>query len=256
MTASLTVTPAAAPLPEIRHLHIGRPAAWLRQGWQDLRAIGSPALAHGALIALLGGILLMLGSSHLYLVAAAVSGYLLVGPVMTSGLCELARRRDAHESLGFDDSLRALERNPDGLLHFGLLLAGIAVVWFALSALLLQVVFAASAPSLAVTLWGGATHLSPAQWAAYVGCGFILALVVFAMSVVAVPMLLDRQASVAEAVRTSARAVMHNLPVMMVWAALIVLVNFLGFATLLLGMVIVAPVLGFATWHAYRDLVA
>lgn len=255
MTASLIVTPAAAPAPPILHVHIGRPAAWLRHGWQDLRAIGSPALAHGALIALLGGILLMLGSSHLYLVAAAVSGYLLVGPVMTSGLCELARRREAHEPLGFDDSLRAMERNPDGLLHFGLLLAASALVWFALSALLLQVVFPASAPSLAVTLWGGGAHLSAAQWAAYIGCGFVLALMVFAVSVVAVPMLLDRHASVGEAVRTSARAVVHNLPVMMVWAALIVLLNVVGFATLLLGMVIVAPVLGFATWHAYRDLV-
>jgi uncharacterized membrane protein len=255
MTASLTVTPAAATVPAIHHVAIRRPAVWLQHGWQDLRAIGSPALAHGALIALLGGILLILGSSHLYLVAAAVSGYLLVGPIMTSGLCELARRREAHETLGFDDSLRALERNPDGLLHFGLLLAAIALVWFALSALLLQVVFPASVPSLAVTLWGGAAHLIASQWAAYVGCGFILALAVFAMSVVAVPMLLDRQSSVADAVRTSARVVMRNLPVMLVWAALIVLVNLLGFVTLLLGMVIVAPVLGFATWHAYRDLV-
>ncbi|MBV8784164.1 MAG: DUF2189 domain-containing protein, partial [Gammaproteobacteria bacterium] len=193
MNTSIAASPAAAP--PIRHVEIRRPFVWLQQGWQDLKAIGSPALAHGALIALLGGILLMLGSSHLYLVAAAVSGYLLVGPVMTSGLCELARRRAAHEALGFDDSLRALERNPDGLLHFGVLLAVIAFVWFALSALLLQVVFSASAPSLAVTLWGGASHMSGAQWATYIGCGFVLALTVFAMSVVAVPMLLDRHAS-------------------------------------------------------------
>ena len=185
MTTSITTASAPSLKPEIRHVDVGRPWLWLAQGWRDLKAIGSPAFAHGALIALLGGILLMLGSSHLYLVAAAVTGYLLVGPVMTSGLCELARRRAAREPTGFDDSLRSLTRDADGLLHFGLLLAIIALVWFVASAVLLQTVFSNSAPSLAVALWGGASHLSPAQWTAYFGCGFVLALLVFVLLVTA-----------------------------------------------------------------------
>src|SRR5215475_12846310 len=103
---------------EIRHIALRQPLEWLSRGWDDVREIGKPGLAHGLLIALLGAVLLVMGSTHLYLTAAAVTGYLLVGPVMTTGLCELARRREAREPLGFDESLQALTRNPDGLLQF------------------------------------------------------------------------------------------------------------------------------------------
>src|SRR5580658_10688202 len=117
MTASISVgTPQALAL-EVRRVPLRQPIEWLDRGWDDLKQIGIPGLAHGALIAVLGGVLLILGSTHLYLTAAAITGYLLVGPIMTTGTCELARRRDAHETLGFDESLQALARNPDGLMH-------------------------------------------------------------------------------------------------------------------------------------------
>ena len=256
MTTSVSVgKPANLPL-DIRHVPMWQPFQWLSRGWQDLKQIGRPGLAHGALIAILGAVLLMLGSTHLYLTAAAVTGYLLVGPVMTTGLCELARRRAAHESLGFDESLQALTRNPDGLMHFGGVLALIALSWFVLSAFLLQSVLNASVPSLADALWGGSADVSAAQILGYVGCGAVLAGIVFVMSVVAVPLIIDRHAGAADAIRASLRATLFNLPAMLVWAALIVGLTVLGFVTLLVGMVFVAPLLGYATWHAYRDLIA
>ena len=232
------------------------PSTWLQRGWDDLRAIGAAGLGYGALISILGGVLLMLGSTHLYLTAAAVTGYLLVGPVMTTGLCELARRHSAREPLGFDESLQALTRNPDGLLHFGGVLALIALLWFALSAVLLQSAFSAESPSLAVVLWGGAQTLGPRQLLGYLGCGAVLAAVVFAVSVVAVPLIIDRHATASQAIRASIRATFANLPAMFVWAALIVGLTALAFATFLIGMVVIAPLLGYATWHAYRDLIA
>ena len=76
------------------------------------------------------------------------------------------------------------------------------------------------------------------------------------MSVVAVPLIIDRHASASEAIRASLRAAAANVPAMVLWAALIVALTMLGFATLLVGMVVVAPLLGYATWHAYRDLIA
>jgi uncharacterized membrane protein len=233
-----------------------RPLQWLGGAWEDLKQIGPAGLAHGALIAVLGAVLLMLGSTHLYLIAAAVTGYLLVGPIMTTGLCELARRRAAREPFGFDESLQGLARNPDGLLHFGAVLALVAVLWFLLSAVLLQSVLSASAPSLAVALWGGSTNIGVAQVLGYVGSGAVLATVVFAVSVVAVPLIIDRHASASEAIRASLRTTVTNLPAMLVWAALIVAVTALGFLTLLVGMVVVAPLLGYATWRAYSDLIA
>jgi uncharacterized membrane protein len=256
MTTSVSVgKPANLPL-DIRRVPMWRPIEWLSRGWDDLKQIGRAGLAHGLLIAILGAVLLMLGSTHLYLTAAAVTGYLLVGPVMTTGLCELARRRAAHEPLGFDESLHGLTRNPDGLMHFGGVLALIAVSWFVLSAFLLQSVLNASVPSLAVALWGGSADVSAAQILGYVGCGAVLAGIVFAMSVVAVPLIIDRHASASDAIGASLRATLFNLPAMLVWAVLIVGLTVLGFVTLLAGMVIVAPLLGYATWHAYRDLIA
>jgi uncharacterized membrane protein len=256
MTTSVSVGSPGALNVEVRHVPARRALEWLSRGWDDVRRIGSAGLAHGALIAILGAVLLMLGSSHMYLTAAAVTGYLLVGPIMTTGLCELARRREARESLSFDDSLQALARNPDGLMHFGGILALIAVLWFVLSAVLLESVLNASVPSLAVALWGGSTLLSASQLLGYVACGAVLAAVVFAVSVVAVPLIIDRHASASEAIRASLRVTGANLPAMIVWAGLIVGVTAIGFLTLLVGMVVVAPLLGYATWHAYRDLIA
>jgi uncharacterized membrane protein len=256
MTTSVSVGHPERLDVQVRRVAMHQPVQWLERGWDDLRQIGWAGLAHGALIAILGGVLLMLGSTHLYLTAAAVTGYLLVGPIMTTGLCELARRREARESLGFDESLQALTRNPEGLMHFGGVLALIALMWFVLSAILLESALSASVPSLAVALWGGSATLSLSQLLGYVGCGALLATIVFAVSVVAVPLIIDRHARAADAIRASLRVTFSNLPAMLVWAALIVAVTAIGFLTLLVGMVIVAPLLGYATWHAYRDLIA
>jgi uncharacterized membrane protein len=240
---------------QVRRITLRQPLEWLGRGWSDLKEIGWPGLAHGALIAILGGVLLMLGSTHLYLTAAAVTGYLLVGPVMTAGLCELARRREARESVSFDESLQALTRNPEGLLNFGGALGLIALLWFVLSAILLESVLSAPIPSLAVALWGGSAPMSMPQLLGYIGCGAVLALAVFAVSIVSVPLIFDRHASATDAIRASLRATVSNLPATLLWAALIVAVTAIGFLTLLVGMVIVAPLLGYATWHAYRDLI-
>jgi uncharacterized membrane protein len=256
MTTSVDVGRLETLHVEIRHVSVGRSLEWLKRGWEDVKRIGWPGLAHGALIAILGGVLLALGSTHMYLTAAAVTGYLLVGPVMTTGLCELARRHEAREAIGFDESLQALTRNPDGLLHFGGILGLIALVWFVLSAILLESILSASAPSLAVALWGGASMLTPAQALGYIACGGLLAAIVFGVSIVAVPLIIDRHASASDAMRASLRATVANLPAMVVWAAIIVAVTAIGFLTLLIGMVVVAPLLGYATWHAYRDLIA
>ena len=96
---------------------------------------------------------------------------------------------------------------------------------------------------------------SAAQILGYVLCGGLLAVIVFVVSVVSVPLIIDRRARASEAVRASARVALANLPAMAVWAGLIVAVTAVGFVTLLIGMVVIAPLLGYATWHAYRDLV-
>ena len=256
MTTSLSLRKDPALHVEIKRVPMFESIVWLRRGWDDLRHIGGPSLGHGAMIALLGAVLLILGSSHPYLVAAAITGYLLVGPIMTTGLCELSRRRAAGEPLGFDESLQPVTRDRHSLIQFGGVLAAIALVWFVASAVTLQSVLHVSTPSLSVVLWGGVTDaISRPQLLAYIGSGAVLAAVVFTVSIVAVPLIIDRNASAMDAIVTSIKATLWNLPAMIVWSALIVGLTALGFVTLLVGMVVVAPLLGHATWHAYRDLI-
>jgi uncharacterized membrane protein len=256
MTTSVSLGKHSLLHVEVRHVPALQSIEWLRRGWDDLRHLGSASLAQGAMIAILGAVLLMLFSTHTYLVAAAITGYLLVGPVMTTGLCELSRRREASEPLSIDEASQPLTRTSTSLLQFGALLAAIALVWFAASAAMLQTVLHTETPSLAVALWGSLTdRVSGPQLLGYLVSGAVLAGIVFVLSVVAVPLIIDRHATALDAMWTSIRVTFANLPAMLVWAALIVLVTALGFVTLLVGMVVVAPLLGHATWHAYRDLV-
>jgi uncharacterized membrane protein len=257
MTASIGLGRHQTLRVEIRHVPALQSLLWLRRGWDDLRRIGWPSLGHGVLITTLGAVLLMLGSSHPYLIAAAVSGYLLIGPMLTTGVCELSRRRAANESLGFDESLQPMTRNREDLLYFGAVLAVGAAAWFVVSQLVLQSVLHTSAPSLAVALWGSITdNISRPEMLAYIGSGAVIAAVAFTLSVVSVPLIIDRHASALDAMWISVQTTFRNLPAMLVWSALIVALTALGFATFLIGMIVVAPILGHATWHAYRDLIA
>lgn len=241
---------------EIRHVPALQSIIWLRRGWEDLRHLGPPSLAHGALIVTMGWVLLAVASAHLYFVVAAVTGYLLVGPIMTTGLCELSRRRAAREPARFDDSLEPVSRNPAGLAQFGALLAAIAAVWLIASQVMLSELLAGSGPGWDILLWGSFTGaIDRGQALAFIGSGAVLAAVVFVLSVVTVPMLVDRGVGLVDALGASARATARNLPAMLVWSGLIVALTAAGFLTMLLGMSIVAPLLGHATWHAYRDLV-
>lgn len=256
MTTSISLGKQPVVHLEVRHVPALQSLVWLRLGWDDLRYFGWSSIVQGAMIAILGAVLLMLFSTHAYLVMAAVTGYLLVGPIMTTELCELSRRRERQKELSGAEPPPPSPRNLTSLLQFGAILATLALVWFVASATMLQAIEHTPMPSLAVVLWGslGDAVIGPQLWA-YVVSGAVLAAIVFALSVVAVPLIIDRHASAMDAIWTSFRATFANMPAMLVWAALIVCLTAVGFITLLIGMVVVAPLLGHATWHAYRDLV-
>ena len=149
-----------------------------------------------------------------------------------------------------------MTRDTSALLRFGGILGAIALLWFIASATMLQTTLHTSTPSLGVALWGSFTDaITGPELLGYIISGAILAGIVFILSVVAVPLIIDRHTSAMDAMWISLKAVLSNIPAMLVWAALIVGVTALGFMTLLLGMIVVAPLLGHATWHAYRDLV-
>lgn len=255
-TAQRERTPHVPMQVDVQAVTVLRPFTWLWRGAQDFVRCWPGNVAHGFLMAALGWVLLLMLGNHPYFVSAAVSGFLLGAPVMTTGICELSRRRAAGEPLGFDASLTALGREGPALLRFGIVLGIVAVVWFALSELMLQPVFGVAVPDVAETYYSGfLDEVNRRQVTLYLGIGAVLAAIVFLLSVVTVPIIIDRGMRAGEAMRASLRTVAANPAAMVVWAALIVALTAAGFATLLAGMIVLIPLLGHATWHAYRDLV-
>jgi uncharacterized membrane protein len=241
---------------DIMRVPVYRPLIWLRDGWLDMRKHWGASLGYGALIVALGWTLLVFCGTHPYFIAAAISGFLLVGPLMSAGLCEMSRRYSQGLPASFDDSLEGFGRNSPALFEFGVILAICAAVWFGISALLLGTVFHIVTPDIRETLYRGfLDSTNRSQVLAYIVIGGVLATAVFTVSVVAIPLIIDRHASAAQAMRASVNAVLQNIPAMILWSALILGLTIIGYAPLLAGLLVIAPLLGHATWHAYRDMV-
>jgi uncharacterized membrane protein len=234
---------------------LSAPIRWLGYGWLDMRRNWVASLAYGALIVALGWTLLVFCGTHPYFIAAAITGFLLVGPLVSAGLCEMSRRYSTGERASFDDSLEGFARNLRPLSEFGLILAICGAGWFLISALLLGGVFHIGAPNVAETMYRGfLDSTNRPQILAYVAVGGVLAVAVFTVSVVAIPLIIDRKTSASEAMRQSVRATLRNAPAMILWSALILLLTIVGYAPLLFGMLLIAPLLGHATWHAYLGM--
>ena len=243
-------------LPHVRAVAPARPLQWLRTGWADMRDNLGASLAYGAILAAVGYLILSYAADLPYLFTAAISGFFLVGPLAAAGLYEISRRHEAGEPASFMSSLRGLRRHGDNLMYFGAFLAIALIGWERISAILFALFYPGNVPQLSnlvseILFSGDYVHFV----VAYLVIGAALAAVVFALSVIAIPMLMDRDTDAITAAMTSMRAVGVNLGAMAVWAALIVALVAIGFATMMVGMVVLLPLLGHATWHAYRDMI-
>tara|TARA_R110002073_G_scaffold233268_2_gene394426 strand:- start:572 stop:1336 length:765 start_codon:yes stop_codon:yes gene_type:complete len=251
----MTIVNQSTPTFPVHDVPITRPFIWLGRGWSDIRSNPAPSLAYGWLVASMGALVLAYFHHPVY-AAATIVAYLFVGPVITAGVCELSRRRDHGEKASFQTSLTGLSVSRRSLCLFAGLLLLLAAVWFALAALLLYMTSGAIAPEITATLWGDVVNqLSRAQLLVYSLALATLAGVVFAVSVVTVPMIVDRHVDVGTAVSTSLRTTVRNWATLMLWALLVVALVVFGFATWMLGMILIVPLLEHATWHAYRDIV-
>jgi len=240
----------------IRHAAMFRPFYWLAKGLRDLSHHPQASMAHGLIVT--GGFLLtlLITSHHVYILAAVLSGFMLVGPIMAASLCEISRRAEVHAHITFDDSLLGLSRNASTLVKFSSILMGFAVLWFTLSALVLMVSVGTAAPALNQVLWGELfSYVTPIQLALYLVVGGLLASMVFVLSVVSVPAIIDSEINALDAIFISIKVSAQNIPTMLVWAGLIVSLMLLAISTFLIAMVVIYPLLGHASWHAYRDLV-
>lgn len=240
----------------IQHAALFRPFTWLFKGWQDFIKNPDTSLAHGLIVTGVFLMALLITSSHIYVLAAVISGFMLIGPIMAAGLCEISRQTENGEAVSFDSSLNGLSRNQKALMRFSSILLGLSVLWFVLSALVLMATVGNVAPALDKTLWGDFFNIvTPMQMVLYLVVGGLLASMVYVVSVVSVPAIIDSPVKALDAILISIKVVATNIPTMLVWAALIVLLTGIGLATFLIGMLVIYPLLGHASWHAYRDLV-
>ncbi|MBI5269869.1 MAG: DUF2189 domain-containing protein [Burkholderiales bacterium] len=239
----------------VRRIPALRPLGWLARGWRDLMTCPLPGLLHGAVMAAFGAALFWQARHQFWWLAGAFSGFLLVAPVLATGLYAVSRAIERGEPAGLGTALAAWRPRDHRLVVFGALLALAGTGWVLTSASLIVSALPGQVNRPVDFLRLVVLAEQGLLFETWLVLGALLAAPVFASSVVALPMLLDRPIGVLGAVFTSWRAVMeHPLP-MALWAVLLLVLTGLGMATVLLGLVVVLPWLAHASWHAYRDLV-
>lgn len=242
----------------VNQVSFSSPLEWLAKGWKDMREAGLYSLRYGAGIVLISGALTfgLAATGNMFLVPFLVVGFFLVAPAIGLGLYQMSAHLEKGEPLKSCNALEAWKRNQGQLsiLSVGFLI--IMQLWIASNYALFALLYQGISPPLDNFISNAFLSEDGRIFAfASVAVGFGFAWCAFAISAVSVPMLMDRKVDGFTAVRLSVKAVLENMPAMMLWALLIVIIVGLGLITFYVGLIVALPLIGHATWHAYRDLV-
>ncbi|MDN2566306.1 DUF2189 domain-containing protein [Aquibium sp. A9E412] len=242
-----------------RHLPATSGLRWLAAGWRDLATRPLASLAYGlGILALSAGFVWFLGYvGRDYILFPALAGFMIVAPVLAVGLYEKSRALERGEPVGLARMLLARPAAGAQIFFTGLLLCLLMLLWMRAAVLLYALFFGVRPfPGLGhVAELLLATPRGLALLAVGTAVGGLFAAFAFSISAVSIPMLLDRRTDALTAMGTSMALVWNNLVPMLVWGALVLALAALSLATALVGLIVVFPLLGHATWHAYRALV-
>jgi uncharacterized membrane protein len=249
-------SPSHSPFPPIRTIGLRAPFMWVARGWRDLMRAPVASLFYGVCFATMGWLIGFV-FRHLYeLTSALTAGFLLVGPFLATGLYDISRRLEQGGAVRLASTLNAWRANLGAFALFALILTIIMLIWARASLVTFALFFSTGMPTLEGFL-GQVLSLEHLDFLlTYFAVGALFAGIVFAVSVVSVPMMLDRGTDTVVAALTSVRALFTNPGPLLVWALLIAAIIGAGFATFFLGLIVAVPVIGHATWYAYQDLVA
>ncbi len=242
----------------VRAVDVEAPWRWLRLGWRDLVQARRVSLPFGVAIALASLLLINLlwRIDFLPYALPLAAGFMFVAPALAICFYDISRRLESGEPVSFGAVALAWKPNVSQIAGMGLLMMLFQLAWIRFATLLFALFFGpqpASWDRFILALFFSVDGL-PFLIAGTLS-GAVLAVIAFALSVTAFPMLLDRDVGTATAVATSVRAAIVNWRVMTGWAALIVMFTAAGILTGCLGLIVTMPLIGHASWHAYRELV-
>lgn len=243
---------------KVREVGTDDPFRWLTAGWRDFRAAGVISLAQGLIFVVAGFLLTvaLVAAGLVYMIAPLIVGFMLVGPALTVGFHAVSRDLEAGRKPSLGRALLAWRANPFPLLGLGLMLVLFLIVWMRLAAMIFAICFPFTTLDVQALLNAalftqeGITFLTVGSIV-----GGVMATLAFAFGAFSLPLLLDQKVGILEAIATSAVAVVLNARAMMVWAGLIVLFTAAGLAAGYVGLAVTLPLIGHATWHAYRAVI-
>lgn len=246
---------AAPPIPRVRFVAWSAPLRWLASGVRDVLAHPGIAAFYGACFWAMALVLAVVFRFRPEWTMTLVSGCLLVGPFLAMGLYEVSRQREQGAAPDLAASLTCWKRHVGSMSLLVLVLVLLELVWGRASLVAFALFFDSGLPTT-ITVFDAV--FNPRNWqfvATYIGLGAVFAAAVFCFMVVTIPIILDRDTDAVTASLTSLFVVLSNLGAMLFWGALVVVLTLLALWPWGVGLVMVGPLLGYATWHAYRDAV-
>ena len=231
---------------------------WLSAAWRDFLISPSSSLAYGFVIFLLSSAFLwtLVAFGRDYVLFPALAGFMIVAPFLAIGLYEKSRAIEDGRNIDFGSMVIVRPRAGAQVFFTGLLLCMLMLLWMRAAVLLYALVFGTT-PFPGLDRMPGMLFGTASGWAMLIAgtvIGGLFAAFAFAISVFSVPMLLERRVDALTAMGTSMKLVWNNMGPMLVWGAIVLLLFAVCVATALLGMIVIFPLLGHATWHAYRAM--
>lgn len=239
----------------LRQLSMAEPLQWLQLGWRDFMRAPAIGLFYGVCFMVMGWALLAVFEYSPAYVLALSGGFLLMGPFLCLGMYRVSQRLEDGQRPGFVDSVLAWRSRTGQLGIFGVVLLVLEMLW-ARSTLVVFAVTFDGIPDFKGSLLALLDPENIVFTGVWLTLGFVFASLIYAVSVVSMPMILHRRTDAISAGLTSMRLVLTQTGVMFVWAAIISGLVLLALLPWFAGLLVIGPVLGHASWHAYRAAVA